>query len=241
MLLLFIKAVFAHWIATVGILLTLTPFVPQAAQKWIETRMNKQFSPKHLWIVGTILLAFAFYQAWVDEHTNAEQLISEKLQIVEEREFWKSQSYEKDGAIRKRDELLEANIGALSSTQSAFAQLSNKVLDITRPEQLLVQVKQNEISTIALGEKKLWIISLVSNKSFSPIRGTVSCANPFEEQGTPVVTGESATLALNAGAISDRAVRLGIVSPALNPDTPLLIIVMAPENPGLGKCTFTRG
>lgn len=68
-ILLFIQAVFSHWIATLGIILTLTPLIPEHFQRWIEGKMKRPLSLKHLWVVGALLLLIAFYQAWNDEHT----------------------------------------------------------------------------------------------------------------------------------------------------------------------------
>jgi hypothetical protein len=116
----------------------------------------------------------------------------------------------------------------------------SKVIDITRPEPLLIDVKQNEFATVSQEDRKLWIVSLISNKSLSPIRGTISCEYPFSLLGAPVITGESATLATGSGMLSDRSVRLGILTPALNPHSPLMMAVLAPDTPGLGSCTFKR-
>jgi hypothetical protein len=175
MFFLYIKAVFAHWFATVGILLTLTPFVPDRTRKWVEVRMKQQFSLKHLWIVGAVLLGIAFYQAWVDEHYNATQLIKDKDSISRDMEFWKNQSYAKDEAIRKRDELLDKNFTTLTETQRSLTTLSNTILNLT--------VGAPEITTIPLRVQEPQLpgkfsrhFLLLTNKIVSPVKLTFGCS-----------------------------------------------------------------
>lgn len=76
-LLRFVHAVFAHWISLVGVVLTAMSFI----QPWIEKRFPKTRVFKGLWAVGVALLLVALYDAWLDEHHNAEVLISERARL----------------------------------------------------------------------------------------------------------------------------------------------------------------
>jgi hypothetical protein len=242
MLWLFTKAVFAHWIATMGILLTLTPFVPNSVQKWMEARMKKEFSLKHLWIAGTLLLLFAFYQAWVDEHRNAEQLITEKSQIVGEREFWKSQSYAKDEAIRTRDGLLAQNFTTLSGTQSSLAQLSNKVLDVTKPEPMTITpfpfgVTKNTSNNVTAYMQQFL---LLVNRTVTPVHLLATCDKAIASGGGGIL-GTKATMGGDtwSGPRSDRSYGIGVVSPAWSPTGPLLVTLYF-NDANERKCSFTE-
>ena len=198
--------------------------------KWLNTPLEKRLF--NVLVVGCLFVAC--FQAWVDEHHNAEELIKDKSHLAEEKGYWKGQSDAKDQSVRE-------NVSALSKTQSAFAELSNKVLDITRPEPLRIMVKKNEFSPFDYDKKKLWLLSVASNKAVSPIRGIVSCEHPFEKIGGVSIMGETETIATgDIRPVNDHAVRVGVITPVLNPETPMLLTVLAPEDPGLGKCTFTR-
>ncbi len=246
-----VVATLHHWLPANALYLFLWDLAHQilfyiggflALVEWIMVKyLNTPLEKRVFTGLVLVLLFVASFQAWVDEHHNAEQLTKEKANIAGEREFWKGQSYAKDQSLRDRDEMIGRNVEALSETQLAFARLSDKVLDVTHPEPLRIEVKLNELSSLSWpNERKLWIITLVSNKPLSPVRGTISCTHPFMAIGTPVIVGESATMVTDAGVLNDHEVRLGIVSPALNPDTPVMMPVSAPDNPGLGKCTFKR-
>jgi hypothetical protein len=135
--LLYLKALIFNWVGIFGILLTLAPLF----QPWVEKKaLKKQVSLKHLWIAGLICLFFASYEAWKDEHARVDQLFRENQTVVNERDFWKDQSYQKDTALRARDQLLGQNFATLNATQQALASLSNKVLEIAKPEPLKITI-----------------------------------------------------------------------------------------------------
>jgi len=197
--------------------------------------LHKPLEGRVFTYLGIGLLFVACFQAWIDEHSNSEQLIKEKSELVQQRNYWKALSDAKDQTIRE-------TVAALSKTQTAFADLSNKVLDITRPEPLRLLVKQNEFASLSQNGKKVWMLSVVSNKTVTPVRGLVGCEHPFQTIGGVTILGEAEVMTGSGdnGVINDHQVRIGIVTPALNPEAPLLLLVLAADQPGLGKCTFTQ-
>jgi hypothetical protein len=198
--------------------------------KWLNTPLEKRLF--NILVIGCLFIAC--FQSWVDEHHNVEELIKDKAHVSGEREYWRGQSDAKDQSVRE-------NVTALSQTQRAFADLSNKVLDITRPEPLRILVKTNRLSPLDSASKKISLLSIVSNKPLSPVRGVLSCEHPFQKLGGTSITGETITQASgDISTVNDHEVRIGVVSPALNPDTPMLVLALTAAEPGVGKCTFTR-
>ena len=97
---------------------------------------------KTVLVVAGFCLFLSCFQAWVDEHHNSEQLIRDKAQLSAEREFWRGQSNAKDDLLRSRDDLLAANFSILGNTQQSLANLSNRVLEIAKPEPLKITPAQ---------------------------------------------------------------------------------------------------
>jgi hypothetical protein len=98
---------------------------------------KRKISSRVFLVVGILFLIVAFDQAWTDEHNNSTILIGEKAALVQERDFWKAQSYQNEASLHSRDQLLSQNYTALigeqstaNGAQSSLAQLSKKILDI---------------------------------------------------------------------------------------------------------------
>src|SRR5260370_42080082 len=78
---------------------------------------GKRLESRAFFVVGVLCLVIAFDQAWQDEHNNIKVLIGEKSTLWQERDFWKSQSYDKDASLRTRDSLLLKSGTTLADTQ----------------------------------------------------------------------------------------------------------------------------
>jgi hypothetical protein len=236
---LYIKAVFAHWIAIVGVLLTLTPFVPDRARKWAEVRMKAEFSLRHLWIVGTVLLSFAFYQAWVDEHHNTEQVISDKSSATAEKEFWKAQSYAKDDALRTMTRLLAQNFNTLSGTQNSLTKLSDKILDIGKPAPRIVHtIDLGPMNSAQSNAKHQEQFVLLVNKTIEPVHMLVKCDQPIVAAGGGIMGSRMTMLNdLWGGQRADGSWGVGTGSGAWGPESPLVVTVYFNDG-DMRKCSF---
>jgi hypothetical protein len=127
---LFIWNVLGHLVASMSGLVSFGVAIYEAFNK-------KKFETWAFFVIGALCLTVAFDQAWQDEHRNAQLLISEKANAIEEKNFWKEQSYEKDAELRTRDSLLAQNYTSLigeqataNKSQGSLAQLSSKIADL---------------------------------------------------------------------------------------------------------------
>ncbi len=140
-------------------------------EKW----RDRPLSIKPVAVLFAVCILVSCFQAWVDEHRNSEQLKIEKAQVWGDAAFWKEQSYAKDDALRKRDEMLSKNFGVLSDTQNSLAQLSNKLLDTTKPTPTNFDVHRWQFPASYtfpdIGKVKLWVIVVTTNKTIPGVRG----------------------------------------------------------------------
>jgi hypothetical protein len=213
-------------------------FAEMVMLKWLATPLEKKVFTG----LAVACLFIASFQAWIDEHHNVEVLITEKSHAIEEREFWKGQSYAKDQSVRDRDALLDHNIGALSDTQSALANLSNKILDIARPQPAIPQMRIASFPTntkVKGADLMVWLLIVLINRDVSPLRGTVTCDKPLNLQaGRIFMPGDVATMSVGPYPIGDRSYRIQYTDPAVwKPDTPLVFEVVQVEHPE--GCKFT--
>ena len=116
----FLYYVLTHLIATMSGVISLCIALYQAfAKREIESRV-------YFIVAGTFFFISCDW-VWQDEHRNVETLISDKLGLAKERDFWKTQSYDKDASIRQRDLVI-------SESQTSLTKLADKILDISKPE-----------------------------------------------------------------------------------------------------------
>ncbi len=233
---LYAKAVFSSWVATVGILLTITAFIPERAQKWVEARIMKdRFSLKHLWVTGALLLLVAFYQAWVEEHRIVEQLENDKRAVASEKDFWKGQSFQKDASLRIRDEMLSGNFSVLADTQKSLTTLSEKVLDISKPEPLRILTSGEDLPYYGGSQPREAIFLAFPNKVVGAVNAEVTCDKRIKAArahmfGHRAWTGYSLE-------VEGNKVFIRIGSPAWTPTQPL-VVYMAFEKELFKECSI---
>ena len=205
-------------------------FAEMIMLKWLDTPLEKKVFTG----LALFCIFLASFQAWVDEHRNVEELIQQKTGIVGEREFWKSQSYAKDQSVRE-------NVTALSQTQLAFANLSEKVLAITSPGPAAVIVRMTSLSTSFKDkdglEMRLWLIVAFVDKNTAPFRGTLRCDKPISLYSGRVALPDNVdTLSMGPYPVGDRAYRVQYTDPPVwKPDTPIIFAVMQTDRP---SCKF---
>ncbi len=185
---LFVWNVLSHLVASMsGVASFIMATVEHARQKKIESRM--------FFIVGVICLIVAFDQAWQDEHRNSQVLIVEKSAIYSERDFWKQQNYEKDAALRSRDQLLGQNFTALtetqksaSATQSSLAELSNKILDLNSQKQRFTARRIDQFLEGVLVNKHYSLFLVMTNlPAYEDI--IVKCEQSFQIIDAQIIEG----------------------------------------------------
>lgn len=197
---------------------------------WEHSR-QKKLESRAFFIVGFICLIIAFDQAWQDEHRNSEILIAEKTALVQERNFWKDQSYQKDATLRSRDDLLAKNYTALTAEQSAasqtqpsLAQLSGKILEINKPEKQIFSIRRTDFDAPALAQARHQSLVLVMTNLPAPANLIMDCESPFDVldaliiEGGPKYPNSTKRISLNSWAVM-------IPSPEVTAKSPLLIFI----------------
>ena len=208
---LFLADLFHQILFYIGGVLALVEMV---TLKWLHTPLEKK-----LFTGLTLLCLFiSCFQAWVDEHHNAEELIKDKADIVGQREFWKGQSYAKDEAIRMRDGLLDQNFTTLSGTQSSLAQLSNKILDVTKPEARVI----TPFLVIKNGNLERYL--LLVNKTITPVHMIAKCDKPIVS-GVGSILGSKTTILGDSwpGPRSNGRYAVGSGGNVWGPTAPLIV------------------
>jgi len=207
-----------------------------------EAFKKKKVESRVFFIIGAIFLIIACDQAWQDEHNNVKALIAEKATLWQERDFWKSQSYQKDAVIRSRDDLLGRNYVVLAQTQNSLANLSNRLLDVSSPPPRKIDAHRwriPETYTYAnVGKVQFWTFVITSNKPITPTKGTISCDADFQLIETTLITHGNA---LSAGhdTLSPRSVHVEFLYPPLSAENPLVFFVFTKEGTQINECSFT--
>lgn len=234
---LFTGNVFAHLVALMSGIVSFFFAVYEASKK-------KQIESWTFFAVGGVCLIIAFDQAWQDEHRNAQLVIEQKSAAYSDRDFWKEQSYAKDGSIRDLTNLLAGNFKTLTetqktanNTQTALANLSSKILDVTRPEALQVRVfplgrfRDAENPEIAPNE---FTYALMTNRFLSPVSVYITCNVPIKQAQ---VTSTGAGIFSGGGNQGPAPNMWGerLTSPAWTPND-LLIVNVYTNSAGDPKC-----
>jgi hypothetical protein len=231
---LFIYNVGAHLVASMsGVASFIFAIIEHARGKKIETWA---FS-----VVGAICLIVAFDQAWQDEHRNSEVMKSEKATAVQEMDFWKQQTYDKDSALRQRDALLAQNYTALigeqataNKTQDSLATLSTKILDISKPPKQKFTIGQNAFDSPAKPLKHFGQYVVTSNL---PIRADIflKCTPGLTIIDASIVSG-GPHFPNTINQFDPLTWRISIPSPPITPETPLIITMGYDEIQNGSKC-----
>jgi hypothetical protein len=230
---LFIGAVAAHWMASFGGVFLMIVAI-------IEKLRHKEVNAWVFWSGAFVCMLVAFYGAWVDEHHNTEQVITDKALIAGERDFWKAQSFAKDDSLRTMTGLLAQNFNTLSGTQNSLTALSNKILDVTKPEPMTIHsVDIGPMkSTDGNGSKFQEQFVLLVNKTITPVHLVVTCDQPIASAGGGILGSRTTILSdLWGGAISDRSWRVGAGGGVWGPLSPLVVTVYFNDG-DLRRCHF---
>ena len=231
---LFIQNVLAHLVASMSSIVSFGLAIYEAFKK-------KKIESRVFFIVGAFFLILACDQAWQDEHHNTQTLVGEKSAILNERDFWKDQSYGKDASLRSRDELLTKNYGVLAQTQSSLATLSNRLLDVAKPAPLKIDVMRWEFPatyTYAnIGKVQFWVLVLIANKVISPTRGTITCDAPFGALTSTILT-HGNTMRAGYEQTSPKTVHVEFMYPPWSAQNPLVFAVYTPEGNDINTCSF---
>jgi hypothetical protein len=220
---LFFRDVLSHWVTSMsGIVSLLICAVEYIRKHKLEGAM--------FCVLAGLFLICAFDQAWEDEHRNADVLIGEKSALVSELEFWKQQSYQKDDAIHTRDQLLSKNYAALigeqttaNNTQSSFSRLSEKILEVGKPQPLRV-ITQALMEPAGDGPLKVQYFIVLINKSVNPAIMEISCDQDITSGGGAVVGARQALMGTGP-VIAKRRFDLSLTSPPWTPLSPVLLDV----------------
>jgi hypothetical protein len=157
---------------------------------WEHTKKERRIESRAFFIVGVLCLIVAFDQAWEDEHRNSTVLIAEKSVLAQERDFWKSQSDQKDAVIRDEN---KANLGYITAvtetqktangTQQSLTELTEKVFETTKPVPGRVITNATRLVSIFDSSKPsdstVIIVGSVT-KDYPSFKGVIECASPFE-------------------------------------------------------------
>jgi hypothetical protein len=232
--LLFIWNVAAHLVASMSGVVSFGIAIYEAIK-------NQKIQSWVFFALGALFLILACDQAWQDEHSNVKVLIGEKSSLWQERDFWKDQSYQKDQSLRTRDDLLAKNYTALTQTQSSFALLSNRLLDVAGPTPRKLDTHRWKIPqtyTFAnVGRVQFWTLVVTSNRALSPAKGTISCDADFKLIETTLLT-HGATMSAGYDTLSPRAVHVDFVYPPLSAENPLVFFVFTKEGAEINECSF---
>jgi len=169
---LFLYNVFVHLVASMSGLASF-------AFGFYEHLQQRKIASRVFFAVGSVLLIVAFDQAWQDEHWDVEVLIGEKSTLWQERDFWKEQSYQKDSTVRQMNGLLDKTYGVLFDTQQSMTKLSDKILDLNKPEpqQYSVRADHVDFPTVSAGQNSVEII--VSTNKPHQADFTMTCQEPI--------------------------------------------------------------
>jgi hypothetical protein len=222
---LFVFNVGAHWVASMSSIVSFTLGI-------VELFRDRKTEAWIFWSIAFLFLVMAFDQAWQDEHRNSQVLTGEKMQAVVDANFWKDQSYQKDSSLRTRDELLSQNFSALTSTQAALANLSNKLLDALKQEKL--RVKPLYLGSLlqnydAKRSKFTASYVVLTNRAITPVLVTVKCKSPIVAAAATILGGTTFTGGSGRGRLDDYTYELSLGSPAWTPSDPLIVTVWTNE------------
>ena len=230
---LFTVNVLAHWVASMSSIVSFTLGI-------VELVRNRKTEAWVFCAIGGLFLIMAFDQAWQDEHRNSQILTEEKSTATSQKNFWENQSYQKDISLRTRDELLTKNYGVLAQTQSSLADLSNKLVDVVKPEAFKVNVMRWQIPAVmntASGPVRIWVLVLLGNRQIDVTRGTASCDKPFTALNSDILT-HGTSVRAGYEQKTPNSVHVEFVYPPWSKNNPLVLAVTTPQNADIENCSF---
>lgn len=220
---LFAWNVLAHWVASMSSIVSFTLGV-------VELLRNRKTEAWIFWAIACLFLTMAFDQAWQDEHRNAELLKTEKSSAVGDREFWKSQSYEKDSALRQCGQSVNGLQGTLNLC------VSGSVEKLKKGQLALVASKMivPDIPKYARFQQ----ILLMSNQPVE-VEFRVHCDSEIAFVSAALLNTSTVMGGRGGGRISPTDWDISIGAPLLTPSTPLDVVVYysGAKEP---TCSFSR-
>jgi hypothetical protein len=232
---LYLWAVLAHWQSYVtGGIVTATFTV------W--ERLKKQSIPKRMYVIVFMVSAafVACFYAWHDEHRNTQTVITEKAVLSSSLGNCQSElniATEKTNFFEK-----QANIGLTNFTVQQST-LNSCVVALGRsnsPEPLRITVKEAAFSPVGqsehLGKSSPSALVVETNRTISPVHGTLTCNRPFALVDAEYAMGPHWTMTAAKKLTGPNKARLEIESPAWNPGTPLVFLVISAGD--LSPCEF---
>lgn len=214
-----------HWVASMSGIVSLSLGI-------VEYFRKQKTEAAILAIVAVFFLIVASEQAWSDEHRNAEILATQKEAAIQEVNFWKSQSYTKDSELGSIYPILAENSGALakeqeasiktqeaaSGAQKALANLSSKILDISKPtaqKTTAIFFDRDDSQTPA----RIRVL-LLTNKEVTPVDMFVQCNAALKS----VMIGPVGGMMLGSGSqrLAPNAEEVTVDSPAWTPTVPFM-------------------
>lgn len=230
---LFVWNVAAHWVASMSSIVSFTLGI-------VELVRNKKVESWIFFAVAALFLIMAFDQSWQDEHKNSGMLKSEKADAVSAKNFWENQSYQKDASLRVRDELLAKNYGVLSETQSSLTELSNKLVDVVKPEPFKVEVMRWQLPVILNTQSnptQIWVLILIGNKTIDDTRGTLTCDKPFTGVTSQILT-HGNSLRADWDQKTPTSVHVEYLYPPWSKNNPLVFAAATPKDRDIESCSF---
>lgn len=225
---LFIRNVVAHWVGTMSGVVSITFGV-------IEYFRKKKAEATIFAAIAICMIFVSSGQAWQDEHRNSENLKGEKNAIVIERDFWKEETYKKDGELQAANQVLAQNFNALAEsqktgdeTQKSLTHLSERILEIGKPQAqrttILYEGRESPASFLRDSDGNniaQWL--LLTNKLSSPTTVEIACSRQFLKLPRVVILTPAggATLAAHQ-QVSPTQVRFTVQSP-WSPQAPMLV------------------
>jgi hypothetical protein len=219
---LFIGNVFTHWVSAMSGIVSLTLGI-------VEYFRKQKVEGVIFCVIAVLFLFVSCDLAWQDEHRNAQLAIAEKSDAYSEKNFWQAQSYEKDNALRSRDQLLAQNYTALigeqgtaNKTQQSLAELSGKILEIGKPVAQKTTVLFLDSDDKQTPRIIRWI--LITNEPITPVNMDVQC-NRLVDAAVLEAIGTAGQMGAGPVKLAPNLMRFSISSPAWIPNGPLLAIV----------------
>jgi hypothetical protein len=218
---LFLGDLFHHIAWWIGLGSTFSTYLPERVRGYVGLKPSQR---RTTLILAGVLLYLATYQVWSDERRNVDQLVSEKSRFAAERDNWKQQSDSKDAAIRERDALLEKNVSALSDTQTSLATLSNRVLEITKPEPLKIIMAGERLPYYGGNQPHEMIMLAFPNKVLGAVNADVSCDKEIQS-ARAAMFGHDLWIGGGVHMLDQKGFSVNITSPVWTPIQPLVVYI----------------
>ena len=153
------------------------------------------------------------------------------------------QSYAKDESLRARDQLLGQNFSTLSATQQSLAGLSNKMLDVTKPEPLNMSFAFGGVIPAPRSGYRLVQVFVFSNK-VRAAKGQFYCDVPMLDIHAWVAGNSNLYVggSQESGGVvpfkDGGLAQVDIFSPLMTPTSPLVMSFNMKETDTMHECHF---